>query len=277
MGSGMPARLSIVSVAALAGVTVLGGCAQPPLTGLGRFIEEGIGIEADVDWQGESLTVEAAGTGDDRAAIAIGLDPTTTRVRLAARMVAVADVEAKAAADLTIEDAKNTLTIATAGRATAATCGHGLDRESTAGKSIGSLSGCERLSAFLPGGTPELPVAVAVTVERGSLTVVGSKAVLAEVELRAKNGNVEATLPTTKGSKIVILAEQGKSVTLRLPAAFAADAIELEAQGGRIDTTAFPDLQPGAGRGAPGEGATLISVRALPLADGTGGTILLTR
>jgi hypothetical protein len=87
-------------------------------------------------------------------------------------------------------------------------------------------------------------------------------AVVKSLELHGSNGDIDLMTPTTPGAVILVVAETGGQVTLRLPPDFAADAVVLDAPAGAVDTTAFPDLAPGKGRGEPGRGAQSITVRA---------------
>lgn len=269
-------RAPVFARAPFAAVVLSLSCAaQPELHGEGRFVEDGVGIQSSEDWHGEVITIEAAGT-EDTSVVEIALDPGATRVKAAARFVVVADVEAKDAADRTISEAKQTFTIATTSGTTKVSCGRGESHTTENGSSNGARSGCERLTVFLPGGSVDVPITVSVAVQRGDLLVSGPRAIVGQLDLHTFDGDVEVRASANAGSKIVVLAERGGDVIVELPEDFAADRVELDAEGGAIDTTAFPDLVVGAGRGPAGTGAERISVRSLAQ-GGEPGSITLKR
>jgi hypothetical protein len=63
-----------------------------------------------------------------------------------------------------------------------------------------------------------------------------------------------------QGATLSIVSDSGDVVTLRLPRDFATDALVLDAAA--VDTSAFPDVQAGKGRGQAGVGAKTITVQA---------------
>jgi hypothetical protein len=101
-------------------------------------------------------------------------------------------------------------------------------------------------------------------------------ATLGTLEVHGSNGGLQVTAPTTPGASITIVAETGDDVVLRLAADFSADLITLETTGS-VDTSAFPDVQPGKGRGAAGQGARSISVRCVRTGAAAGAIVLARR
>jgi hypothetical protein len=263
--------ICICSTLLVASVTT--SCVSSPLLERARFVEDSVGKAADADWLGEKIAIELDGAGTNPAGgIEIIIDPATTRVSAVARLLAIADAEDKANADRSIEAAKATFNVTTTGGTTTVTCRHGQDFGSSAAKD----SGCETLSVFVPGGTAAQPVALGARAGQGRILVTATGATIRELELRAAAGAIEATVPTSAGAKIAAIAEGGGDVTVRVPADFAADIVTLSAAPGKIDTSAFPDVQSGRGRGPQGLGARGIELTSKEV-GGTTGKVTLAR
>jgi hypothetical protein len=98
---------------------------------------------------------------------------------------------------------------------------------------------------------------------------------VAELDLHASNGAIDVTTPTTKGATITVVAETGDDITLHLPSDFAADFIVIDTVAGLVDTSAFPDVQSGKGRGTAGTGAKSITLSSVAVDGGPRGRIVL--
>ena len=109
-------------------------------------------------------------------------------------------------------------------------------------------------------GSIEVTIALRSGTGKVVVTLVG--AVISALELHASHGTVDVAIPATLGATIAIVSETGEDITLRLPEDFAADVVTIDGPSAKVDTTAFPDLQVGKGRGAAGTGARSISVRS---------------
>lgn len=235
-----------------------GSCTGQELPPRSRFVEDGVKLEApDPLWAGEAVVVESAGvTITGGLALAVG---DYERVRSTARMLALADTTDKPNADAAIDEVKSTsYAITTGAGITTVRCG-------TVGRHASVApgdAGCDALDVTIPNGTAQQPLTITARSARGRLDGSFEGATLERLELHGSNGRMTVTTPATPGSTILLVAETGDEVVLRLRADFATDALVLEAPAGAIDTTAFPGLQSGQGRGVPGSGATSITVRA---------------
>lgn len=245
-------ELSLACLALVAMAAPMAACRSQSVEPRSRFVEDGVSKEASADWDGGTIEVDTAGvTPGGGLELLVG----DNRVRAKARMLAVADTEDKKNADLAIVSAKETYQITTNGTVTSVRCGHGMTFASAAAHE----SGCDALDVSLPPGTAEMPLLVTARSGNGIVVATLGGAMLGMLDLHGSHGNIDVTTPSRPGATITIVSETGQDVVLRLPADFAADAIALEAP--RVDTTAFPDLQLGKGRGEPGRGAKRITVR----------------
>lgn len=234
------------------------GCKGQELPPRSRFVEDGVKLEApDPLWGGEAVVIDAAGvTTTGGLSISVG---DYERVRSSARMLALADTTDKPNADAAIDEVKGTgYAITTDAAVTTVRCG-------TVGQH-GSVApgdaGCDALDVTIPNGTAEQPLTITARSARGQLGGSFLGATLKSLELHASNGPMAVTTPATPGASILLVAETGDEVVLRLPADFATDTLVLDAPAGAVDTTAFPGLQSGQGRGVAGSGAASITVRA---------------
>lgn len=251
-------RISSVALA-LAFACASSGCRGQDVGARSRFVEDGVTIDLpDTEWSGESIVIDSAGVTPGGGLTFEAGD--NKRVRSSARMLAIADTDDKPSADAAIDEVKkDAYSIVTADGVTTVRCGH----PAAATKSVAVAdAGCDALDVTMPYGTADRPLSI--TARSGQGQVLGSLAgaTLKSLELHGSLGKIEVTAPTTHDATILIVAETGDDVVLRLAPDFAADAIVLEAPPERIDTTAFPDLQRGNGRGEPGRGAKSITVRA---------------
>lgn len=239
------------------------GCRGQSIEARSRFVEDGVTKATDADWDGQSIDVENAGV--TRTGGLQLLASATPRVSATARMLAIADTEDKPSADQAIITAKETFQVLTNGTVTTARCGHGMRVASAASED----SGCDALDVSLPLGTDGKPLTVTARSAIGLVVASFADALLAGLALEGSQGAMDVKVPSRAGAVITVVSKTGDAVMLNLPADFAADVVVLEAPPEQIDTSAFPDLVNGKGRGEAGRGAKSITVRA--------GRILLVR
>ncbi|MBS2012095.1 MAG: hypothetical protein JST00_04375 [Deltaproteobacteria bacterium] len=243
-------------------------CSLEDLDARSRFVEDSVGKDAPSPWDGEAVVIDIAAAG--AGGIEVRAAPETTKVIATATFVAVADTYDKESADLSIADAKAGFAVETVGKTTTVRCPNGKDH----GSSLGADAGCEKVVVSLPLGAADKPLRLTVRARRGALAVSTGTAVLAQADLAAAEGDIDAALPATKGSTVTLTAEAAGAVTVRVPAAFAADRITLDAAQGTIDTSAFPGLVSGQGRGPAGEGFASLALVSRPK-DGRGGRVVI--
>ena len=228
-----------------------------------RFVAE-VAAEDSADWDGSSIRVESAGVSIAlKGGIRIVAVPGSTRVKAKARLLAMA-VE-KADADASLDDVRESFVIERRDGAIVVACDHG----GTQGSSPSQESGCEHIEVAVPAGSTSMPLDVTVSSGNGALDLDLAEATIARLEGRS-NGDVNATLPATKGAHITLLAENGDDIAAKLPADWAADEVILEA--GEIDN-AFADVKAGpaaGGRGAPGTGLALLKLTSKEFAGSAG-------
>ncbi|HSO33955.1 MAG TPA: hypothetical protein VLT33_15585 [Labilithrix sp.] len=248
----------MVAAAALASA----GCRTQSLPERGRFVEDGVAVEALGDWQGEPIVIDNTGvlpTGG----LSIAAEDGRARISAIARLLALRDTLDKPGADDAIVKAKKTFLITSSlldPKTTSVVCGAvNLTSGNDSGKPEDD-AGCDALDVSVPPGTPERPLRMTARSGNGKVGVSLGAAVLAAFDLTASRGPIDVAVPSTPGAAITIVAATGDDVVLRLPRDFAADAVTLET-GGAVDTLAFPDVQSGRGRGVPGAGAKSITVR----------------
>jgi len=230
------------------------GCQAQTVTARSRFVEDGVQKAASDPWTTERIEIDNAGvtTGGGLAVSATSTD----RVVATARMLAVADTYDKASADKAILSATDGFVVATASGVTAVRCGHGVP----VGSATALESGCDALDVSVPSGAVDKLLTVVARSGNGSVGLSLGGAALAGLDLQASNGPVDATTSVTPGATLTIVSQTGDVVTLRLPRDFATDALVLDAPS--VDSSAFPDVQTGKGRGEIGRGAKAITVRA---------------
>jgi hypothetical protein len=231
-------------------------CQPQSVVARSRFVEDGVQKAAGAAWSGERIEIDNAGVtaGGGVAVSATSSD----RVVATARMLAVADTYDKPSADQAIVAATDSFVVATNAGVTAARCGHGAKVGSVAAED----SGCDALDVSVPLGAADKLLTVVVRSGDGKVGLSLGSAALAELDVHATNGAIDATTSATQGASLTLVSETGDVVTLRLPRDFAADALVLDAPAGAVDTSAFPDVQSGKSRGDIGRGARSITVRA---------------
>jgi len=244
-------------------------CKGQSVSARSNFVEDGVQQVAAMPWNGERIEIDNAGV---TAGGGLALSATDTdRPVATARMLAVADTTDKANADLTITAATQTFTIATTAGVTSVRCAHGTPN----GSADAAESGCDALDVSVPTGTTDRRIAVAARSGNGKVGVAFDGAQVGELTLSASHGTIDVKTATTQGAVITVVSETGDDVTLRLPPDFQADSIMLDGAADKIDTSAFADVKNGSGRGQPGAGAKLITVRSTALDGGTSGRIVL--
>lgn len=219
-------------------------------------MEDGVRLDADADWAGEAIAIDNTGV-TATGGLSIAYDDGRTRIGAIARLLALRDTLDKPGADDAIVNAKKTFLITTSTaepKATSVMCG------AVAGTGEDS-AGCDALDVTLPPGKPEQPLDIKARSGNGKVGVTLAATTLKGLDLTASNGALDVAVPTNAGAVISIVTATGDDIIVRLPRDFAADAVTLETTGA-VDTTAFPDLQPGKGRGAAGAGAKSIAVRS---------------
>lgn len=122
-------------------------------------------------------------------------------------------------------------------------------------------AGCDALDVSVPAGTQARPLVIKARSGNGKVGVSLAGATLKALDLTASNGTLDVAVSSTAGAVIALTTATGDDVVVRLPRDFAADTITLETTG-PVDVLAFPDVQPGKGRGAAGAGAKSIVVRS---------------
>ena len=239
-----------------------------------RFVEDNVEVTAAADWNGtDAIRINCDGTG---VAINGGLDvisdPGTTRVRAVARMLANAFAEDKPLADESIREAKETFKITSEGGTLTVRCSHG----GSHGSSNGGESGCEKLTVYIPAGSDAQKLKLDALSGNGAVNLKLSNAFIANLGVNGQ-GDIDATLPSTLGGNVSIVAENKDDITAHLPDAFAADDIVINADTDKI-VNDFPDAKIGqgaGGRGQPGTGLAALKLTSKPIV--TTGTIRLTR
>lgn len=218
-----------------------------------RFVEDGVQKSADAVWSAERIEIDNTGV---TAGGGLGVSaPGTDRVVATARMLAVADSADKPSADKAILAATGSFVVATASGVTTVRCGHGM----SFGSATEAESGCDALEVAVPAGAADKLLNVVARSGNGKVGVSLVLPALAGLEIRGSNGSIDVATSVRQGAILTIASETGDVVTLRLPRDFATDALVLEAP--VVDTTAFPDVQAGKGRGEVGRGAKTITVR----------------
>jgi len=234
---------SLVTAAAMSSI----GCkTTQALDDRGRFVEDGVTLDAKDDWGGEPIAIDNTGV-TATGGLSVAADGERTKIGAIARLLALRDTLDKPGADDAIVKAKGTFLITTSTaepKATTVVCG------AVAGTGEDS-AGCDALDITVPAGKPEMPLTLQARSGNGKVGVSLAPASVKGLDLTASNA----------GAVISIVAATGDDVVLRLPRDFAADSITLETTGA-LDTLAFPDVQSGKGRGAAGAGAKSIAVRS---------------
>ena len=146
-------------------------------------------------------------------------------------------------ADKAILSATDGFVVATASGVTAVRCGHG----APVGSAPAQESGCDALDVSVPSGAADKLLTVVARSGNGKVGLSLGGAALAVLDLQASNGPIDATTSATQGATLTIVSQTGDVVTLRLPRDFATDVAR--ARCASVDSSAFPDVQAGKGRG----------------------------
>jgi len=265
-------RVSTVLFGALVAtiaIVVTGCTVQATIKTKNRFVEENVTTESPTDWNGEDIVVNDQAVGASiNGGLEIVADASATKVRAVARVLAMANADDKASADLSIAEAKTSFTVS--GGAVA--CGHG----GSHGSSNSGESGCEKLTVYVPIGTAAKKVNIKGLVGNGGMTMKVSSVNLGNLEGNSNGGDIDATVGT--GTSVSLVSEKSDNIVLRLPDTFAADVIILNADQGNIIND-FSDAKVGenaGGRGTAGSGYTSIKLTSKQFA-GSSGKVTLTR
>lgn len=234
-----------------------------------RFVEQNVVREDSADWAGGRIEIDVKGVGlSVNGGVKITADPSATKVRATARMLAMALGEEKENADKSIEEAKATFTLTSDGNNVSVSCGHG----GTHGSSNSGESGCEYVEIVVPAGAPGQELHVKALSGNGTLVFELADATISKVEANSGSGSIDATLPATQGATISLVSERS-DIAVRLPSDFSADEIILQADADKIDLGPFDDAKTGAsagGRGEAGAGLALLKLTAKEFAGSTG-------
>jgi hypothetical protein len=229
-------------------------------------------------WNGEKITINAQGVGVAvNGGIAVVVDPSATMVTAVADMVALANDDDRASADQSIADAKATFTIAKDGNGWTVSCGHG----GSHGSSDSGSSGCNKVTVTIPAGDATKKIALDALSGNGEVNIDISSVTLASLGVNGK-GDITVRAPTTQGSTISVVAENGDDINLLLPSSFAADKIELFADADKImnhvgDLSLTDETGGKTGsRGTAGEGALSVKATSKDFAGTTGQVMLST-
>jgi hypothetical protein len=265
----MMSRVSTVVMSAfVVSVAMLGCKASVSVETKTRYVDDPQTTrEAPADWAGEDIVINDDAVGISvNGGLKITADPSVTKVTATSRIIAMAYSEDKTLADQSIAEAKDSFKITTSGNVTTVECHHG----GSHGSSDSGSSGCELMEVKVPIGSTAKPINIKGLVGNGGITVSAGSAILGQLSLTSNGGDVDATVGANQGSEITASAEKADNVTLHLPSDFAADSISLNADANSIDTTAFPDVKSGSGRGTAGTGAKSITLTSREFAGSTG-------
>lgn len=251
-----------------------------------RFTESNYVLTDTAQWAGETININIAGVPiAENGGVTVIADPAVNTITANARLLAMANTDDKASADLTTGEVKNTFAIsrATPGEIDIA-CGHG----STHGSSDGGKSGCELVEIHVPigvAGDATHKLNVKALSGNGKLTIsFGSAANVGSLTGNANGagGDIDITAPSSAasvGATISFVSEQAGDINATLPTAFAADHITIEADPESIDKGPFTDIGTVGGgavatRGTAGTGLASLNLVSTVFA-GTSGKITL--
>jgi len=232
-----------------------------------RFVEENVAPSSGQgqDWTGEEIKIDDAAVGASvNGGLEVIAEAGRTKIEASARMLAMANDDEKSNADQTIVDAKATFKIVKSGNTITVSCGHGAAH----GSSEAGLSGCERLVVRIPAGDATTPLTLTALVGNGGMKVSAANATVASIGLNSNGGDIELSTAATKGGNVSAVSEKADDITVRLPTAFAADTITLQADADKIDKGPFSDIQ--TGRGTAGTGLASLKITSKEFAGSTG-------
>lgn len=266
------------SVAAVGLIASTGACTVSAQT-KDRFTEANYVLTDTQAWNGESISINIDGvTYSQNGGVTVIADPQATTITANARLLAEANSDDKASADLTIGEVKNTFGIsrATPGEIDIA-CGHG----STHGTSDGSLSGCELVEIHVPIGSATQKLNLKVLAGNGTLTLTLNQATIGTVGANNNNNaSIIANLPDTLGGNISIVSAKAGDMQITLPTAFTADSVDIEADPGATNVGPFTDITALGGgatqvRGTAGTGLATLKISSVQFAGSSGKITLL--
>lgn len=243
-----------------------------------RFTEPGVPPSAQPteDWNGEAIRIDAQGVGVAvNGGLEVRVDPSATKVTAVADMVALANDDDKASADLSIVDAKSTFKIVKDGDVWNVVCGHG----GSHGSSNSGESGCNKVIVTIPAGSSTSPINLTALSGNGTVNIDVSSVTLEALGVNGK-GDITVRAPTTQNSTISVVAEQADDVNLLLPSSFAADEVYFVADADKIVNNVsdlqLTDAEGGkkGSRGTAGEGAKSVKLTSKPFAGSSGQVIL---
>jgi hypothetical protein len=263
--------LGITGLIALAG-TIAGCTAQLTVKTKTRFVEPNVVKEDAADWDGvQPITINIQGVGASvNGGVFVTSDPAATKVKATARMLAMANDDDKASADLSIVDAKNSFTIANSAGASGGitvSCGHGAAH----GSSNAGESGCERVDIVVPAGSDAKPLTLTVLAGSGDLSLNLANATIKNLGANANGADTTANLPATKGGSISLVSESSDINCTMSPPTWAADEVIAQADAASLSIPS--DVKNGAGaggRGTAGTGLVSLKLTAKSFAGSTG-------
>ena len=233
-----------------------------------RFAETNVVREDTTEWNGQAISIDIDGVGVSiNGGVSVIADPSATKVRATARMLAMAFSEEKENADLSIAEAKNTFTLTSDGTKITVACRHG----GSHGSSNAGESGCEKVDVVIPAGDATRPLDLKVLSGNGELTLQLANATLKNLGTNAQ-GLTNADLPATQGATISLVGEEGDDLAVKLPSSFSADEIILQADADKIDLGPFTDIKNGQGAGGRGQAGTGLASLKLTSKEFAGST-----
>jgi hypothetical protein len=239
-----------------------------------RFTEDNVAPSSDnqTDWAGEKIVINNSSAGVlVNGNTIVNVDPSAKRVTATAKLVALANDDDKASADITLADLKTTFKIEKAGDVINVVCGHG----KAAGSSNSGESGCNNITITIPAGDSTNKLALDVLSGNGPGDVSVATATLENLGVNGK-GDITVKAPTTQGANISVVAEQADDVSVLLPSNFAADEVYFVADADQIVNNAsdlvLTDAEGGkkGSRGQAGEGAKSVKLTSKPFAGSSG-------
>ncbi|MEO8878533.1 MAG: hypothetical protein ABI461_23290 [Polyangiaceae bacterium] len=220
-------------------------------------------VTAAAAWAGQVIKITNDGVNPavNGGVMVVG-DASVTTISATAHVTAYADADDEASANQSIQDAIATFTITQDDSTTTITCNHG----NSHGSSDAAQSGCELLTIHVPLGSIAQPIGLVLGSGNGDVSVTGPLVGSAQINTKG-SGDTNVALTPTVGANITV--NGGDAVTLALPSDFAANSITLMSADTppAIDTSAFPDVVSGQGRGASGTGASAITVTSSGILD----------
>lgn len=229
-------------------------CQPQSVVARSRFVEDGVQKAAGAAWSGERIEIDNAGV------MAVAESPCRRRAAIASSRPHACSPSptptTSRAPTRRFVAATDSFVVATSAGVTTARCGHGKVGSVAAGE-----SGCDALDVSVPLGAPDKLLTV-VRSGDGKVGLALASAALAELDVHATNGAIDATTSATQGASLTLVSETGDLVTLRLPRDFAADAIVLLCARRRGRHVSVPGRSIGQGARGPRPRREVVMVRA---------------